>query len=52
MKTLKKVLVMLLAAAMVFSLVACGGSGSGENADPAAETVKIGVLKSPNGVSA
>ncbi|MBR3001826.1 MAG: LacI family DNA-binding transcriptional regulator [Oscillospiraceae bacterium] len=46
MKTLKKVLVMLLAAAMVFSLVACGGSGSGENADPAAETVKIGVLVS------
>jgi len=47
MKSLKKVLVLLLSVLMVLTLAGCSNGGSGnEEKDPAAETVKIGVLVS------
>ncbi len=45
---MKKILVVLLSLLMIVGLAACsnGGSGNEEGKDPAAETVKIGVLVS------
>ena len=46
MKTLKKFLVLLLSALMIMSLAGCSNGGSGDEEDPTAQTVKIGVLVS------
>lgn len=43
---MKKILVVLLSLLMVIGLTACSGSNGGEEKDPSAETVKIGVLVS------
>ena len=41
---MKKILAMLLAAVMLFSLAACGGTGDSSKPDDSADTLKVGFI--------
>ncbi len=48
---MKKIIALILAMVMCFSLVACGGSSDSQSDDAAVETIKIGMVTDTGGVN-